>query len=185
MERIAPMMVIVCITAIGCSAAEDRQWPAEADPATNIALMLAPENQVIKDGEYPVFIATLVNRGKNEVMLVEPGDGSECGWRTPLVEWSRQARYRGGRCGNINELRMDEVFVLRPGESRVLKEWIGRPYLSGPGKYPVSMSYKNQPDREWMGLPLGKHDSKAIERIRHSTAVSITSNTVVVVVERK
>lgn len=179
-----PSVAFVCLfSAVGCSDAETRDWPERADPKTGVALRLTPETQTVKAGEPPVFTALLVNRGKNEVLLVEPGNGSECGWRTPVVEWSRRQRRGGGRCGNINSLKPDEVFTLAPGESRELKGWIGVPYLSGPGRYRVSLRYTNEPQREWSGVPLDEHDPKAWEAVRRSTPVSVVSNTVEVVVE--
>jgi hypothetical protein len=96
------------------------RWRERADSATGVALELRPARQVIKVGERPELTVTIVNRGDQEVMLVEPGDGSDCGWQTPLIEWSRRRWFRGPRCGNTNGLKPEEVFVLKPGESRQL-----------------------------------------------------------------
>jgi len=180
-----PAVVFICAAVVlGCLDAEMREWTPRADLDTGVILLLAPETQVVKGDQVPRFTATLVNRGKNEVTLVEPGDGSDYGWRTPLVEWSRRRRDEGIRCGNINSLKEDEVFTLRPGESRVLTDWIGQPYRSGPARYRVSLRYKNEPNREWYGVPLGDHDAKAIERVQRSTPISTVSNAVEIVVER-
>jgi hypothetical protein len=172
-----------CLPAVGCSDACTRNWPEQPDSATGLALVLSPEIQTIKCGDSPVFTATLINRGTKELLLVEPGDGSDCGWRTPIIEWSRIRRDPGGRCGNINPLELNEVFTLQPGSSRALNGWIGRPYLSGPGRYRVSLRYTNEPEKEMGGMPLGEHDASAIRAIRRSLAVTVVSNAVEIVVE--
>jgi len=97
---------------LGCSDAETREWTQQADLDSGVVLLLAPDTQTVTGDQRPQVTATLVNRGKREVTLVEPGDGSDCGWRTPLVEWSRRRRDNGGRCGNINALKEEEVFTL-------------------------------------------------------------------------
>jgi hypothetical protein len=168
---------------LGCSDAANHDWPERADPETGGALQLTPETQSIKAGQSPHFTVTLVNGGKNEVVLVEAGDGSGCGWRTPLVEWSPRQRCGGRRCGNINALKPEEVFTLRPAESRELKGWLGEPYLPNPGRYRVALRYSNEPQREWFGVPLGEHDPKAWALVRRSTPVTVVSNAVEVVVE--
>jgi hypothetical protein len=168
---------------LGCSDAENRDWTERADPGTGISLRLAPETQVIKVGQSPRFTATLVNGGNNEVILVEPGDGSDCGWRTPVVEWSRR-RKDVMRCGNVNPLKSDEVFTLQPGKSHELNGWVGEPYLSGPGRYRVALRYRNEPEHHQSGVTLDKDDPKALEGIRRSTPVSVVSNTVEIVIEQ-
>jgi hypothetical protein len=177
-------VAFVCIFGIlGCSDAENHDWPERADPEAGVALRITPEAQTIKAGESPRFTAILVNEGKNEVLLVEPGDGSDCGWRTPLVAWSLRQSRNGGRCGNINALKPEEVFTLAPGASHELKGWIGQPYLPRPGRYRVALRYSNEPQREWSGVPLDEHDPKAWEALRRSTPVTAVSNTAEVVVE--
>jgi hypothetical protein len=177
-------MFICLAPVLGCSDAKTHDWTPLADSDTGVVLLLGPETQTVKGDQWPRFTATLVNRGKNDVTLVEPGDGSNCGWQTPVVEWSRQAREKEMRCGNVNGLKADEAFTLRPGDVRVLSNWIGQPYLSGPGRYRVSLSYTNEPNREWLGIPLRAHDAKAMERVRRSTPVSTVSNPVEILVER-
>lgn len=177
--------VLVCLLAnIGCSDATTHDWPERSDPATGISLRLSPETQTIKTGGSPRFIVLLVNGGKKEVVLVEPGSCSDRGWRTPVIEWSRQKREHGPRCGNINALEADEVFTIAPGQSHQLNSWVGKPYLSGLGRYRIALRYTNDPNMKWSGVPLGNgHDPKAMEAIRRSTAVSVVSNTVEVIVE--
>jgi hypothetical protein len=82
-KQYSPFM-FMCLF-LGCSDAETREWTQQADAETEIVVILAPETQVVERDQPPRFTATLVNRGKLKVTLVEPGDGSDCGWRTPLI----------------------------------------------------------------------------------------------------
>src|SRR4051794_34616710 len=56
-------------------------------PTKGLALELKPARQLAFDGE-PRLTLTLVNRGPYTLTLVEPGDGSTEGWRTPVLVWS-------------------------------------------------------------------------------------------------
>ena len=62
------------------------------------------------------FTIRIINTGSTTITLVEPGDGSDLGWRTPIITWQVQvvgSVYRSpgvGVCGNINALRPGEVF---------------------------------------------------------------------------
>ncbi len=179
----SPVAFAWFFSTLGCSDATNYDRPELADPDTGIILRLTPEIQTIKTGQSPRFTAVLVNGGKRNVVLVAPGDGSDCGWRTPLVEWSGQQYKAGGRCGHINALKPAEVFTLEPGQSHELNEWIGDPHLSRAGRYRIALQYSNQPERKWSGIPLAPHDPKALEAVRHSTPVTVVSNTVEIVVE--
>jgi hypothetical protein len=139
--------------------------------------------QVIKAGDAPMLIVTIVNRGNQEVLLVRPGDGSQSGWRTPIIEWSTSAPWQM-RCGNINGLESDEVFSLKPGESRQLNVGVGTPNVRSTGTYRVAFRYENMPDLEWSGVPLKEHDSAAMDQILRSTRTSVVSNSVEIAVER-
>jgi hypothetical protein len=165
----------------------ESNWPEQPDEKSGVALRISPESQFVKFGKMPKFNFTFMNHGENEVILVEPGDGSagnEFSWRTPLCEWSRHTRDTGDRfCGNINALCRDEVFSIAPGKSFQSKGgWFGCPKLSGPGRYRVSLRYENQPTRKWVGLPLGEHDPEAMALVRRSTPVVIISNQVEIIV---
>ncbi|HEX6650894.1 MAG TPA: hypothetical protein VF075_15190 [Pyrinomonadaceae bacterium] len=56
------------------------------------------------------------------------------------------------------------------------------PSFRKPGTYKVSLSYENQPSREWGGIELGTHHPIAMWRVKHSTECSLTSNEVLVTV---
>lgn len=137
---------------------------------------------------------TLTNISSTTLVLVEPGDGSEMGWRTPMLTWSiepldeaarasvKQPESWGRFCGNINALRSGEVFTLAPGARRTLTTWLGAPHPRGPGRWRVSLRYQNQPTLEWGGVPLGDHDADTMKRVRASSAADVTSNALEIVV---
>jgi hypothetical protein len=137
---------------------------------------------VVKKGEPPQLVVEVVNVTDHEITLVQPGDGSELGWRTPVVRW--QVDGHGppdvGLCGNINPLTADEVFTLTPGQRATLGGWVGQPYLPKAGKYRVWVRYENTPDLECYGWSLEPHDPAAIARVRASTPAVGDSNTVVI-----
>lgn len=136
----------------------------------------------------PKLTAALINRGKAPVTLVLPGDGSESGWRTPVLTWRVDGavpKAEFGRCGNVNALRPGEVFVLRPGERKELGSWIGQPASLTPGKHRLTLEYANVPGLKWKGVPLGKHDAETMKRVQTSTPVRTVSNAVTVEIRGK
>jgi hypothetical protein len=160
------------------------KWPEQSDPVNHVSVELQPARQVIKVGTLPDVKVTLVNNGNKEVTLVKPGDGSEIGWRTPIIEWSAVDRHSIRMCGNINPLQPGEVFKLLPGERKDLSEWLGFPYVSAPGRYTVALKYTNDPKHVWGGVPLRSHDLDAMRAVRQSTPVTAVSNTIEIIVER-
>lgn len=171
---------LVIATLAGCPILQWLSWVEHADIATGVALVLSPDRQSIRAGEVPTLTATLINRGSQEVTLVKPGDGSECAWRTPLVEWSAGDALPRLRCGNMNALQADEVFTLGSGESCLLDFWY-IPRFSRPGRYSLAMRYTNFPKivlrEEAIRDPMAR-------RMRQSTRVSTVSNKVEVVVHQ-
>jgi hypothetical protein len=113
-----------------------------------------------------------------------PGDGSESGWRTPILTWRT---FRGPlvRCGNRNGLKPEEVFTLEPGEWRTLAAHCGlrAPEPLFAGRYRYTVRYENIPDLKWDGMPLRKDDPEAQDRVRRSDRVRVVSNTVEVIVK--
>src|SRR5258708_7501230 len=116
--------------------------PATADEVEPtkpvIAIELKTTTPVVKKGQYPRFTVEIVNRSGREITLVRPGDGSDCGWRTPVVLWAVEGIKPGrlARCGNVNPLRPDEVFTLKPGQRASLGGWVGLPQLPGQAPTP-------------------------------------------------
>jgi hypothetical protein len=159
------------------------RWREQTDPACGVAAKLRPSQQSVKVGEVPELSLILINKGSEDVVLVRPGDGSECGWRTPLIEWSESEWFSGPRCGNINALRPEEVFTLKPGESKQFSEWVGIPAFERPGRYRLSVRYTNIPELAWHGISMGSHDRPTLQAVRQSTKVVAVSNSVEFLVE--
>jgi hypothetical protein len=163
--------------------------PTEPDPKSSgdagpprpaLRIDLRVDNAVVKDGADAGFTAFLVNDGAEPVTVVLPGDGSDCGWRSPVVRWHPEQQH-GARCGNINRLRDNEVVTLAAGE-RVRLGWLGRPHLVGPGTHQVQLELEHIPDLEWGGVPLGEHSPTAMARLRQTPAFKAVSNVVEVTV---
>jgi hypothetical protein len=132
---------------------------------------------LVDAGAHAIFHATLRNDDRREVTLVMPGDGSDCGWRTPILRW-KPAPDVQRRCGNINALQTGEVFTLKPGETTSLG-YLYLPFSATAGdKRKVSLEYENDPGLKWSGLPLGKHDEATMRQLRASTPLRVTSNVV-------
>jgi len=166
--------------------------------ADELSLKLESPEQTIHVGDFARFEVTVSNESKKPLTLVEPGDGSECKWRTPIIGWSAIAaddrvskhpkeppRDSRPRCGNVNSLKLDEVFTLQPGNSRKLAAWVGAPTFAMPGKYRLVFYYSNQPDLPMQGVLLGKHDDGVLEKIKQSHPCHLMSNEVIVDVSPK
>jgi carboxypeptidase family protein len=127
---------------------------------------------------------TLQNTGRDTVTLVLPGDGSDCGRRTPLLEWNVRElggpaldRMGIGVCGNINPLYANEVFKLAPGAQRKFTTMFPRNFrYQKSHRYQFRLSYENRPAMEWHGLLIGVHDADALRLLRVSTPCKLVSN---------
>jgi len=191
-------IVLACFwTGAGLCSADPLQNRQETAPAT-LDLHIAAKDASLTLGQQPQITATITNKGSVPVMLVLPGDGSKWGWRTPLVGFSSMKSdkdkpkhpaavplYRGGRCGNINALKNNEVFTLAPGKSKDLPDWIGCPAFTEPGTYSVVFYYANDPARKWVGVPLGKHDTDAMKQVEKSHPCLLISNELKLTVKAK
>lgn len=176
---------------LGCAAAwllfacqHASSVPAGATPPSGPALD-SPVELALERLPNRKWSASLINHGAEPVVVVLPGDGSSVGWRTPIVRWSVTGEagevepWSGGRCGNVNPLAPDEVVTLEAGESVSLDRYgLLAPRLPKSGSVEVSLTYENVPDLEWQGLPLGRHDARAMVRVRASTPLSLRSNVV-------
>ncbi len=127
--------------------------PATAAPASTPAPALPScgLRAELSSGPQPgTSTLTLINEGTRSVRLVVPGDGSEAGWRTPVITWVAKQHGKpvkervGGRCGMMNPIEPSEVFELAPGQRRTISEWVGIPNVD-PGTYDVELRYKNEP----------------------------------------
>ncbi len=157
--------------------------PEEDAPGTCEGVRL--EIKAVADQGYTRFEGMLFNGGKKKVTLVEPGDGSDVGWRTPVITWKATTlagmaapREEHGRCGNVNAIQEKEVFDLRPGERRAVGEWLGAPDVK-PGRYLVRVVYENDPKHDLTGISLGPSSDKALAKIRKSTPCRIESAAII------
>jgi hypothetical protein len=187
MKRVGMIVALAVLLAAGGAPFRAAPAPGPKPPKPVLALELEARKTKMGAEERVAFTITLVNRSKNAVTLVEPGDGSECGWRTPRVWWSVVEVTRpgtplrgqgGGRCGNINGLKPQEVFTLRPGEAKRLSDWVCAPALTSPGTYRVAMFYENVPALRWKGL--GVHDAATLIRVQNSFPCLLKSNEVTI-----
>lgn len=160
-------------------------------PSSNdLGLHFLTSTPILKVGENPAISLYITNYGTETVTLVMPGDGSESGWRTPVV-WSSTLEAgdlrphsntpdftRISRCGNMNSLKWDEVFRLAPRESKEIGEWVWLPPFRKPGSYRVKIYYVNQPSLIWRRWELGPHNPIAMWRVKNSTETNLSSNEV-------
>jgi hypothetical protein len=162
--------------------------PAASPPVVSpcgVRLSISAKALRISAGDWLEATATLENVGATKVVLVEPGDGSEAGWRTPVIRWSARRIGPGratvattlepeGRCGLMNGPNpAAEVFVLAPGRSRRLRMPLVAPRLGPPGVYEVTLTYDNEPRMEFRGTSPA---DPAVRRYRESMACLVASN---------
>ncbi|MBI1225909.1 MAG: hypothetical protein GC192_11795 [Bacteroidetes bacterium] len=162
----------------------------------DVHLEIRAKEIVLKKGAIPNVEVFLVNKGDKLVNLVQPGDGSLSGKRTPRIMWSwrvidmplykdeyypyyqkhpekfpEKFEYFSG-CGTYNGLKRSEIITLRPKEEVKLTAWVGQPkigYLLG--KFGIKLFYENKPDIKCGG------DPDALEIVRTKTpAVQLESN---------
>ncbi len=168
--RFRLLMPIAFLVGTGCFSATDTPAIAPGEVGlvekAELAIELQADTPVIRRGEIPRLTAHLVNRGAQPMKVVLPGDGSSCGWRTPVIRWAPPMQV-DGRCGNINALKAAEVITVGPGE-RVELRWLGWPTLATVGTQQVSLEIEHLPDLQWAGRPLGEHDPEAMAKIRQS-----------------
>jgi len=96
------------------------------------------------------FALDLKNEGKQAVKLVVAGDGSSAGWRTPIITWTATQNGKAatpevfGRCGLTNPLTVQEIFILAPGQSKTMTDWLD-PVPFTKGTFELRVHYKNDP----------------------------------------
>jgi hypothetical protein len=126
----------------------------------------------------------LINEGPDTVTVVAPGDGSNLGFRTPTIEWivttedNCVIRKRSIGCGTINPLKEEEIVVLEPGGEVAFDEWIGIPKLSKGDVHFIAVRYTNDPGILDQEFPLMTGPSPLLDKVRTSTPLSLTSNTI-------
>lgn len=170
------------------------EWFGHAARSNDVTAHLSAEKTSLRVGEDTRLRVVLRNEGGRAVRLVDVGDGSEVGWRTPVVAWSivkddaarphpsePPAGARARDCGNVNSLGWGEVFRLAPGEAKEIysADWL--PHFPGPGVYRVAFLYANRPSIEWANqeFSFGFNNPLEMWRVRHSTEAAAASNEIV------
>jgi hypothetical protein len=177
-----PLLLIGCLS----GARPARTSPQES---SGLALELSAESATVQVMEQPKVSVRITNRGREPVVLVRPGDGSDRNLRTPLVTWHLEPVAGEGdpeailravmTCGNINPVGPDAIFALAPNDSETFNTRVWAAF-SKPGKYRVRYEYENRPAMEWGGIVLGGgHDEGTMRRVRESTACKLTSGEVI------
>jgi hypothetical protein len=178
--RAATVILVGLFSPIGMSVATEQAACAARLEVVPIRLEVpAVHGQLVESKAFRIAIR---NVGSQMLLLVQPGDGSESGLRTPSVSWSVQdsngpvSQNLGRRTDNgINHLQPGEVFGLAPGESRDLSKWIPPVAFSSPGILRITLHYLNDPHLKWTGHPFGKHDSATMDLVRQSTPCDLVS----------
>jgi len=169
----------------------------------NIDLNITSKNKIfsLSKKEYPKIKISLNNFTKEEMKMVQPGDGSDVGWRTPIVRWSvldmdskeenehpkslpglNMKNY--GRCGNMNGLSAKEIITLKPGYGIKLNGWAGHPPIPRKkGKYSVKFYYKNDPNMEWVTRGYSTNKGKKIIKDETHEYLLISNELIIKIVE--
>lgn len=137
----------------------------------------------------------IFNNSESSVKLVQPGDGSLVGWRTPIVKWSVINQTQNShsfelsnvaRCGNINSPSAKDVFILESGKSQKLNKNYRFPEIPKKiGTYRIQLSYLNLPKMKWEGLSfhgskLHPEEKKMLKKIRKTAKVDLVSNELII-----
>jgi hypothetical protein len=171
---------LLCFWDAGCLAAHAETCSVEIFLAAADHKVLAQQGRLVDPKPLRVMIR---NVGREAITLVQPGDGSESGLRTPTVSWSvRSARGSavsqqfGRRYDNqINPLQPNEVFTLGPNMEHSLSNYIPPIVVDGPGKYVISLHYVNIPHLTWTGSSMGAHDTATMALVTKSSPCDAVS----------
>ncbi len=191
-RRMLGACILILLTFASCerssSSSETCLVVPEKETTTDgLVLTISTPRTEYREGEKIPLTITLRNAGTKALTLLQPMDGSEDGWSTPIIGWSvlkagtdtahpKEPQLRtGGRCGNCNPLMPEDVFVLKPNETMRLNGWCGSPDLP-PGDHRLVFYYHNDPTKEKIGLPLGRDDTNALEQMRKSYPCRLMSN---------
>lgn len=155
--------------------------PGHSTDPSGLTLTLDPKTVVFRCDHRPTITARLTNTGNCPLTLVLPGDGSHEAWRTPIIEW---AFIPGGKlagsgarvCGNVTALKRGEVFRLLPGQTREIRDGILPACLPSSSRFRAAMTYSNEPDRPFLGVPLRPHDEAELALVRQSNSCRVRSN---------
>lgn len=121
--------------------------------------------------------AALRNTGKAPIELMTTGDGSSFGKRNPGLTFTLEPNdvSATGTCGFINALADEDFLTLKPGELRKLG-WVHAPMPGKPGKYSLTVTYKNDPAAPPIGSGAPRPPTPAqLARVAKTTECKVTS----------
>jgi len=177
---LVPLLTVACSGDMGGSSHVVPLAPEANDGSAGLVIELRAERLEYRVGESLRFEAELVNGGGTPATVILPGDGSDAGWRTPIVHWTPDQGLVL-RCGNTDPLTADELMALLPGQ-RVALQFLGAPVFDKPGPCAVTLELEHNPTLNRSGFPLGVDDADTLERLRRLPAYRVRSNTLQVLV---
>ncbi len=149
---------------------------------------------ILTDKAHHATGVAITNTTKRTVQLIQPGDGSLDGWRSPLVAWSMipfgdKSKHPDwpkplhlGRCGNTNPLQLSEIVTLDPGQTWTLgMNWIWA-LGAGPGKYRAVFYYRNNPALETWRYRSGDGQDEVLAQLRQTTPALAVSKEAILVI---
>jgi hypothetical protein len=154
-------------------------------PPPDLELRIASSARTVRVGQRVAIRAILRNLSPHSVQLVQPGDGSGTGSRTPILTWHATEARRGEidltpRAADpfINGPNPKEIFELQPGAQRELLnlDLAGLVAFDQPGAYRVRLVYENDPDRRWCCIPSSKGLDRNLAPFRKTTRCRVESN---------
>ena len=160
-------------SALPDEAASSSQKISPIDPMPAPEMALRPSHLTFHHGNRRERTLQLTNRSDRPVLVVQPGDGSSHGWRTPILRW-KLFELDGtpietelvGRCGLMGPIWSGELLELEPGAS--VRFSIGSPpHRLKPGRYRAVVEYEHDPSR--LGT-LARPTMEIAERIGASAA---------------
>jgi hypothetical protein len=200
--RLLRLLACLLVVALCCTApaeAQKRPTPGENAPLQKAGfdITLSSGAATIQPGQKMEVLVTLKNCGKEPLLVLQPLDGSDYGWRVANYEW--KVRRNGvlqepqelARCGNINSIRKADFVTLKGGESWSCKSpgsflgevttWYS---FTEPGKYEITLTYSFNPNRKETGIPLGKNEAGVAALLRQALVIQKTSAPLVITVEK-
>ena len=147
----------------------------EAPDLPRLALeIVAQEKEVTNPAiRAPWIEFSIKNVADVPVVVVEPLDGSDLGWRAPkcfLMIWDSAGRRVSlptpPRCGNMNSLALHDFVTLKPGDSLPIERFLihpGSPLTAG--QYTIQCVYGTEGHYgTWLGSG-GFHTPELLSRI--------------------
>lgn len=173
---------------------------AEVESKCQVKLSIRADTLTVRPNYELRVSGTLENVGTDFVRLVDAGDGSLNGMRTPILRWEvtpldGQEPEPGPlyRCASMNGVEAGELFTLHPGQRHVLTGWYRGPRAAQPGRYRAVLTYTNDPaliwyreleDRprdeaaEWQLVRTDVHAPEIMARVHASTPCQAVSNAI-------